>query len=55
MTDTPDPEQLTEEEVRAANGEQLPPREQMSVIREPMPIVEAPPDFTTQPVPPDTI
>jgi hypothetical protein len=60
MTDQRNAEPLTEEELAAANGEPLPDREQMSVIRgaEPMPVLL--PDgseggeWSTDPVPPGT-
>jgi hypothetical protein len=52
-------EELTDEDLEAAHGEELPPREQMSVIRgaEPMPFPTIPDGggMTIQPVPPDEI
>jgi len=58
MTDKPKSEDLTEEELAEANGEPLPDREQMSVIRgaEPLPFPLAPDggEWSTDPVPPGT-
>ena len=44
---------LTEEELQNAHAERLPDREQMSVIKTPMPYlpVEPPHDYTIMPVP----
>ena len=52
--------ELTEEELAATNGEPLPDREQMSVIRgwEPLPVPISPDGgdevWSTEPVPPGT-
>jgi hypothetical protein len=52
-------EQLTDDDLEAAHGEELPPREQMSVIRGaeplPVPILPEPGDVTIQPVPPEEV
>ena len=52
-------EKLTDEDLEAAHGEELPPREQMSVIRgaEPMPFPIIPDGggMTIQPVPPEEV
>ena len=63
MTDkerTTEPEEtLTDDDLEAAHGEELPPREQMSVIRgaEPMPFPIVPDGggMTIQPLPPEEI
>ena len=56
MTEGRGGDELTDDELAAAHGEALPPREQMSVIRgaEPMPFPVLPDggDVTVQPVPP---
>lgn len=44
---------LGDDELEKINGEPLPDREQMSVIREPMPMTPLDPVFTTQPIPAD--
>ena len=44
------PEELTDEELAAANAEPLPEREQMSVIRGP----HMPPPIEFQPLPPES-
>ena len=58
MTDKPKSEDLTEEELAEANGEPLPDREQMSVIRgaEPLPFPLVPDggEWSTDSVPPGT-
>jgi hypothetical protein len=52
-------EDLTDEDLEAAHGEELPPREQMSVIRgaepTPFPIIPDGGGMTIQPVPPEEI
>ena len=48
-------EELTDEELQAAEGEELPPREQMSLIREPGPHVVPGDGFTFEPIPPERI
>jgi hypothetical protein len=52
-------EQFTDDDLEAAHGEELPPREQMSVIRGaeplPVPILPEPGDVTIQPVPPEEV
>jgi hypothetical protein len=58
MTDKRKPEELTEEDLAEANGETLPDREQMTLIRGveplPFPIVPDGPDteWSNEPVPP---
>jgi len=61
MTDGRKPEELTEEDLEAANGEPLPDREQMTVIRgaDPLPVPLLPDgsdagEWSTDPVPPGT-
>lgn len=47
------PEEMTEEEIAKENGEPLPERQAMSVIRgfEPVPVVIAPPGDSIEPPP----
>jgi hypothetical protein len=51
------PEEMTEEEIAQAEGEPLPDRQAMSVIRgihpEPVPIDPGPGGYTIDPPPPD--
>lgn len=49
------PEEITEEELAGANGEPLPDRQAMSVIREPLsqPFLDYPGGFTIDPPPTD--
>jgi len=58
MTDERKSDALTEEELAQANGEPLPDREQMSLIRgaEPLPAPLLPDgsEWSTEPVPPGT-
>jgi hypothetical protein len=54
------PEELTEDEIAAANGEPLPDRQAMSVIREPLPqpivpIYPGPGGVTIEPPPPEDV
>jgi len=51
------PEEMTEEELARANGEPLPDRQAMSVIREPLPqpILDYPGGFTIDPPQPDDV
>jgi hypothetical protein len=51
------PEEMTEEELAAANGEPLPDRQAMSVIRAPVPqpILDYPGGFTIDPPQPDDV
>jgi hypothetical protein len=51
------PEEMTEEELAAANGEPLPDRQAMSVIREPLsqPILDHPGGFTIDPPQPEDV
>jgi hypothetical protein len=56
MTDERDPKELTEEEVEKANGEPLPDREAMTVMKPPLPMPEpVPPVFTIDPVPTEDV
>ena len=60
MTDERRPDDLTEDELAAVNGEPLPDREQMTVIRgaEPLPVPIVPDagdvEWSNDPVPPGT-
>ena len=60
MTDERRPEDLTEDELAEVNGEPLPDREQMTVIRgaEPLPVPLLPDgsdvEWSNDPVPPGT-
>ena len=49
MTDERKPDELTEEEVAKANGEQLPDREVMTVLHPPLPMAETPFVYGTDP------
>jgi len=59
MTKERKPEEMTEEEIAEANGEPLPDRQAMSVIRGveplPQPIVGDPGGFTIEPPPTDDV
>jgi len=56
MADERKPEEMTEEEIAEANGEPLPDRQAMSLIREPLsqPFVTNP-GFTIDPPQPDDV
>ena len=60
MTDERRPDDLTEDELAAVNGEPLPDREQLTVIRgaEPLPVPIVPDggevEWSNDPVPPGT-
>jgi hypothetical protein len=61
MEKQPKPEEITEEEIAEANGEPLPDRQAMSVIRgvEPLPQpvfpIEGAGEYTIDPPPPDEV
>jgi hypothetical protein len=44
-----EPEELTEEELERANGEELPDREAMMVMRPPLPVEPLPPVYSLDP------
>ena len=53
MTDDQTREELTEEEVERVDGEPLPDREAMMVMRPPFPVEPLPPVYSIDPPPPD--
>jgi len=48
-----DNQKLTEEEIEAANAEELPDREAMMVMRPPYPVEPLPPVYSIEPPPPE--
>ena len=44
-----EPENLTEEEIEATNGEELPDREAMMVLKPPLPVDPMPPVYAIDP------
>jgi len=53
MTEDQKHEELTEEEVERAEGEALPDREAMMVMRPPLPVEPLPPVYSIDPPPPE--